>query len=78
MDRQERLEEIMAELLIKQDEIIDELKGMNKRFDKVEKEVHKLNLNTSENSSALIKVADLLEGEVMARINRLEDNVYKK
>ena len=38
-DRQERLEEIMAEMLIKQDAIIDKLKGANKRLHSLERKL---------------------------------------
>jgi len=92
MSRQDRLEEIMAEMLEKQDAMIDELKGANRRLERVEsrlekmekgvdkmgKDMQKLNLQSTQNSRALMKLADLLEGEVVARISRLEDAVYKR
>lgn len=64
MENEGRIVELLVESLKKQDGIIDQLKESNQRLyvlesksDKVEEQLIKLNLQTSENTSALLKFA---------------------
>ncbi|MFZ6010087.1 MAG: hypothetical protein ACOYXT_07025 [Bacteroidota bacterium] len=79
MKNEQRIVELLAEMLHKFDilngevkGLKDEMKGVNKRLDKVEKHIVKLNMISAENSRALMKLAD--HG---SRNTRLEKAVYK-
>jgi hypothetical protein len=79
MENEKRIVELLAGSLLKFDEIIDEQKITNKRLEKVESEIIKLNLQTGENSRAIFKLADEVEkiADLHERVNRLEKAVYK-
>jgi hypothetical protein len=79
MENEKRIVELLAESLLKFDEMIDEQKITNKRLEKVESEIIKLNLQTGENSRAIFKLADEVEkiADLHERVNRLEKAVYK-
>jgi len=79
MENEKRIVELLAESLLKFDEMIDEQKITNKRLEKVESEIIKLNLQTGENSRAIFKLADEVEkiADLHERVNRLEKTVYK-
>lgn len=80
-NRQDRLEEIMAEMLIKQDAIIDELKGANKRLEhvdvrlgNVEKQLVLNNKGIGELRLSVMKLAerDKLVNEQNKRLRKIE------
>ena len=86
MENEKRLVELMADMLIKQDEMIDELKGANKRLEHldtqivdVKSELIKLNLQTSQNTRAILKLANEVENiaDLNERVTKLEKVVYK-
>lgn len=86
MENEKRLVEIMAELLIKFDEFIDEqkitntkLQSMDNRLEKVESGIVKLNLVSNENNRAILKLADEVENiaKLHERVTNLEKAVYK-
>jgi TolA-binding protein len=65
LDNNGRIVELLAESLLKQDQIIEELKESNKRLvnlesksEKVEAQLIKLNLQTTENSRSVLRLAD--------------------
>ena len=74
----DRYLELLAESLIKQDAMIDELKGVNKRLGHVEEDIQKLNLLTAENNRPIIKLANALDilPEVLTRLTKLEVAVF--
>jgi hypothetical protein len=93
MENEKRIIELLAESLYKFDQMIDEhkaivtgLKGMiteqketNSRLGKLESEVVKLNLQTTENTRATIKLANEVENiaHLHERVTKLEKTVYK-
>ncbi|MFM9836781.1 MAG: hypothetical protein ACKVOQ_00880 [Cyclobacteriaceae bacterium] len=72
MENESRIVELLAETLIKQDQMISELAG-------VRSEVIKLNLQTAENTRAIIKLANEFEKVISLndRVTKLEHTVYK-
>jgi septal ring factor EnvC (AmiA/AmiB activator) len=86
MENEKRIVELLAESLLKQDQMIDEQKQTNKtlyllddRTSKVEEQmiylnnqIAKLNLQTAENTRAILTLADKIE-----KINDLENRVRK-
>jgi hypothetical protein len=72
MANDDRLVEIMAEMLIKQDVIVEELKG-------VKSEIVKLNLQSAENTRAILTLADKVEhiADLQNRVSKLEKAVFK-
>ncbi|MBI1286431.1 MAG: hypothetical protein GC178_02525 [Flavobacteriales bacterium] len=84
MKNEDRLIEVMAELLAEVHELRNDVKGVrdevsglrtdsNKRFDKLEKNLSKTNVQLAENTRALMKLADFND-----RIIELEKAVFKK
>jgi len=86
MKNEQKIVELLSEMLLKFDILNDEVKSMNKRvgklesglgkvesgLGKVEREIVKLNLISAENSRSLFRMADNNE-----RIFRLEKAVFK-
>jgi hypothetical protein len=72
MDNEGRIVELQAEMLIKQDAAVTELKLLKE-------EVVKLNLQSGENTRAILKIADRVEkiADLEARVSKLEKTVYK-
>ncbi len=100
MENEQRIVELLAETLIKFDQMIDEQKQTNKRLEnvertlsemetslvsvdnrleKVESGVVKLNLQSTENTRAIIKLANEVENiaHLHERVTKLEKAVYK-
>ncbi len=84
MKNEDRLIEVMADLLAEVHEMRGDLKGLhvevagmrsdtNIRLDKLETNMTKMNLQLAENSRAILKLADFGD-----RIIRLENTVFKK
>lgn len=93
MENEKRIVELLAESLIKQDQMIDEQKQTNKtlyhldeRVSKVEEQmvylnnqVVKLNLQTAENTRAILTLADRIEkiADLENRVRKLEGIILK-
>lgn len=93
MKNEDRKVELLAEMVKGQDRLTGEVSEMknqtlklnlgvdslNSRVDKLNSEVVKLNLSTSENSRAIMKIADeiRLVAEHEKRISKLESTVFK-
>jgi uncharacterized protein Yka (UPF0111/DUF47 family) len=86
MENEQRIVELLTETLIKFDSLIEGQKTLvegqkvtNDRLDRVEREVVKLNLLTSENTRALIKLIGEVEkiADLHERVTELEHTVYK-
>jgi len=91
MNNEERLIEVMAELLAEVHEMRTDTKSqlgslnnkmdsLNGRVDKLEGEMAKMNLLLGENTRAIIKLADKIEliPDIIERIIKLETTVFKK
>ncbi|MGE0638362.1 MAG: hypothetical protein AB7P01_18115 [Bacteroidia bacterium] len=91
MNNEERLIEVMAELLAEVHEMRTDTKaqlttlnnkveGLNGRVDKLEGEMVKMNVQLAENTRAIIKLADKIETipNIIERIVKLETTVYRK
>jgi hypothetical protein len=83
MKNEDRIVELLAENLIKSDQLADRFdkltsvveklaNTMETQLEKIEVEIIKLNLISAENTRALIKLGDNND-----RINRLEKEVFK-
>ena len=74
-----RLVEIMAETLIKHDEMVNQQMETNKRLDKMQEEMSKLNLLSAENNRAILKLANSIETQanLEPRVSKLEKAVFK-
>ncbi|MBX2900467.1 MAG: hypothetical protein KF775_12495 [Cyclobacteriaceae bacterium] len=72
MKNEDRIVELLAEMAIKQDSVVEELRN-------VKSEIVKLNLQTAENSRAIFKLADKVEqiADLESRVTKLEKVVYK-
>lgn len=79
MENENRIVELLAESLIKFDTLIEGQKTTNERLDRVEREIVKLNLQTSENTRAIFKLATEVENiaHLHERVTKLEKEVYK-
>ncbi len=79
MENEKRLVEIMADLVIKFDEFIEGQKETNQRLGKVEDGITKLNLQTAENTRAILKLADRVEtiADLENRVSKIEKVVFK-
>ncbi len=79
MENEKRLVEIMADLVIKFDEFIEGQKETNQRLGKVEDGIIKLNLQTAENTRAILKLADKVESiaDLENRVSKIEKVVFK-
>ena len=76
MKNEDKIVELLSEMLHKFDVLNDKVENLNKTFNKrlggVEKEIVKLNLISSQNSRSLLKLGDNND-----RIKRLEKAVFK-
>lgn len=79
MENEKRLVEIMADLVIKFDEFIEGQKETNQRLGKVEDGIIKLNLQSAENTRAILKLADKVEtiADLESRVSKIEKVVFK-
>lgn len=79
MQNEGRILGILSESLKTQDKMLQQIISGNERLSKVEEELVKLNLQTNENTRAIIKLADRLEVLVdhEKRIAKLEAVVLK-
>ena len=79
MAEDNRLVELMAEMLIKQDAMVDELRNVKTEVSKVNSEIRNLNLLSSENTRAIVKLADKIDQfvELEGRVKKLESAVFK-
>ena len=72
MDNESKIVELLSEMLHKFDVLTERVDNLTVTVGKVESEIIKLNLITSENSRALMKLGDNND-----RIARLEKAVFK-
>lgn len=79
MKIEDRIVELLAEMVKGQDQLIEKVSGLEKEMFKMSGEIVKLNLNTSENSRAILKLADEIRmvAEHERRISKLESVVFK-
>ena len=79
MKNENRIVELLAEMVHKQDEMVKNQSNTNERLERLETQMIKLNVQTSENTRAVIKLADKIEdfGEHEKRIQKLEKVVFK-
>lgn len=79
MENEQRIVELLAETLIKFDQMIVEQRQTNNRLEKLEEGMNKLNLQTSENTRAIFKLANEIENiaHLHERVTKLEKTVYK-
>lgn len=66
MKNEDRIVELLAEMVIKQDSVVDELRN-------VKSEIIKLNFQTAENSRAIFKLADKVDqiADLESRVTKL-------
>jgi DNA repair exonuclease SbcCD ATPase subunit len=86
MENEGRIVELLAESLKRQDNIIEQLKESNQKLyvlesksDRVEEQLIKLNLQTAENTRALIKLSENIDqiSDLNNRVSKLEKAVFK-
>ena len=81
-----KLFELLAEMVFKQDQMIEEIKlvkteigGVKSEVGGVKSEVIKLNLQTAENTRAILKLADKVDSiaDLENRVTKIEKAVFK-
>ena len=86
MKNEGKIVELLTDMLIKQDSVVEVLHSMDKelcgvKFEvtQVKSEISKLNLQTAENTRAILKIADRVEtiADLENRVSKLEKVVYK-
>ncbi len=79
MKNEKKIIELMGEIVKGQDHLIGEVSVIKKQISKLNNEAVKLNLSTSENSRAILKLSDeiRLVGEHEKRISKLESIIFK-
>lgn len=86
MENESKIIELLSDALIRQDQIIEQLKESNQRLVKleltsghVEEQLIKLNLLSSENSRAIFKLADKIDQivDLDNRVSKIEKVVFK-
>ncbi len=86
MKNEDKIIELLAEMVHKQDEMVKNQSQMvknqnstNERLERLESQMIKLNVQTVENTRAIIKLADRIEdfAEHEKRIQNLEKAVFK-
>jgi len=86
MENENRIAGLLAEALIRLDQMVgeqkitnDSLENVNNRLGHVEGELQKLNLQTVENTRAIFKLADKVDqiAELDKRVKELDKIVFK-
>lgn len=79
MAKDDRLVELMAEMLIKQDQMISELRDIKGDIRNIKEDINKLNIISAENTRAIIKLADKMEvfANLEPRVRKLESAVFR-
>ncbi len=79
MKNEDRIVEHLAEMVKGQDRLVGEVSQMKEGISNMEKEMYKQSLQLSENSRAILKLADeiRLVAEHAKRISKLELTVFK-
>ena len=86
MKNEEKTVELLTEMLVRHDGMIEGLKdvknevsGVKNEVNSLRSEVIKLNLQTSENTRAIFKLAESVEhiADLHNRVAKLEKTVYK-
>jgi type III secretory pathway component EscV len=79
MENENRIAELLAEALLRLDKMVLGQQESNLRLDRMERELTKLNMQTAENTTAIIKLADKFDQitELDKRVKELEKVVFK-
>jgi hypothetical protein len=79
MENENRIAELLAEALLRLDKMVLGQQESNLRLDRMERELTKLNMQTAENTKAIIKLADKFDQitELDKRVKELEKVVFK-
>jgi predicted nucleic acid-binding Zn-ribbon protein len=86
MKNEDKIVELLTEMLVRHDGMLDELKNVKTEVSNVKAEVKgiktemvKLNLQTVENTRAIFKLAEKVEeiADLHKRVTKLEQTVYK-
>ncbi|HCZ36468.1 MAG TPA: hypothetical protein DHV26_11140 [Cytophagales bacterium] len=79
MKNEDKIVELLAEMVKGQDKLIEEVSGMKTEISLMKTEIFKQGLQTSENSRAILKLAEeiRLVAEHEKRIAKLEVTVFK-
>jgi hypothetical protein len=79
MKNEDRIVELLAEMVKGQDKLIEEVSELKSEISQVKTEIFKQGLQTAENSRAILKLADeiRLVAEHEKRIAKLEITVFK-
>jgi hypothetical protein len=86
MENEGRIVELLADSSKRKDNIIEQLKESNQKLyvlesksDRVEEQLIKLNLQTAENTRALIKLSENINqiSDLNTRVSKLEKAVFK-
>lgn len=79
MKNEDKIGELLAEMVKGQDKLIEEVSEMKTEVSQMKTEIFKQSLQTSENSRAIFKLADeiRLVAEHEKRIAKLEVTVFK-
>ncbi|MEQ9423302.1 MAG: hypothetical protein RJQ09_02705 [Cyclobacteriaceae bacterium] len=79
MKNEERIIELLAEMVHNQDITNQRLEKLENKMSNVEEGIVKLNLQTSENTRAILKLADEVKGiaDINKRVTKLEKAVFK-
>lgn len=77
----EEIIEMKEEIIEMKEEIVEiriDMGGIKTDIHEMKEDIKKLNLISAENSRAILKLANLLEGEVLTRIAKLEAEVFHR
>ena len=79
MKNEDRIVELLAEMVFKQDQMVEEIKLVKSEVGGVKSEIIKLNLQTAENSRAIMKLADKIDtiADLENRVSKIEKVVVK-
>ena len=79
MKNEDRIVELLAEMVFKQDQMVEEIKLVKSEVGGVKSEIIKLNLQTEENSRAIMKLADKIAtiADLENRVSKIEKVVVK-
>ena len=69
MNNDDRIIELLSEMVIKQDEMLDEMKQMNKRIEMNTVAISELRVSN-------MKLVDIIEKQVFQRLDKLEAAVF--
>ena len=79
MKNEDKIVELLAEMVFKQDQMVEEIKLVKNEVGGVKTEIIKLNLQTAENTRAILKLADKVDSiaDLENRVTKIEKAVFK-